>query len=58
VLLARYNELWNYSSQHAVLEGYSDSNWISDLTSFMPLVVMFLLLAEMQYHGGHASRSS
>src|SRR4051812_43931741 len=46
----------HYSGHPAVLEGYSDSNWISDVDELMPLVDMYLLLVVAQCHGDHANR--
>jgi hypothetical protein len=46
----------HYFGHPAVLEGYSDANWISDLIKSTPLVGMFLLLEVAQCHGGLVNR--
>jgi hypothetical protein len=48
----------HYSSFPAVLEGYSDANWISDLDELYALVDTFSLLAVLLFLGDHANRRS
>jgi hypothetical protein len=51
----------HYSGFPAVLEGYSDANWISDLDELwhcMPLVDTFSLSAVLLFHRDHANRRS
>jgi hypothetical protein len=48
----------HYSGQHAVLEGYNDSNWISDADELYATSGYVFTIGEVRYHGGHASRPS
>ena len=45
------NYVLHYNEYPAVLEGYSDANWIPGSTKKIPQVEMFLLLVEDQYLG-------
>jgi hypothetical protein len=45
-----------YSRHLAVLKGYSDSNWISDIDQIYAKVGMCLLLEVAPCHGGLANR--
>ena len=50
------NYALHYNRYPAVLEGYSDANWITGSIEQNPQVDTFLLLAEEQYLGNHPNK--
>jgi hypothetical protein len=46
----------HYLGHPAVLEGYSDANWISDVDESKPLVGMYLPLEVAPCHGDHVDK--
>jgi hypothetical protein len=48
----------HYSGFPAVLKGYSDANWISDLNELYATSGYVSLLVVLLFHGDHANRRS